>query len=239
MYSAEGSTSNGCKRVNYYVPRDEIKPCKKPRDEIKPYKKPLDLCDKPRCIPRILVRRFALTRTAYKYLDIGISVGITSYVKLHLGDNRGNQIVLSIDTWESLMMKRADVERLVQTPDHTPIWVNDLTIEIVKISDSSVVKLTLRDSCLYMKPSTIFFLFELEHCVNHEYLKLCENLEAVNESFDQFVRSLQSNMFGAERDSAVKILREVYDKTSIIDCELLAYAVDELLSETLRRGDVW
>ncbi|XP_070160573.1 uncharacterized protein [Polyergus mexicanus] len=232
MYSAEGN-SNGGRRMNYYVPRDEIRP----------YKKPLDLHGKPRCIPRILVRRFALTRTAYKYLDIGISVesqrGITSYVELHLGDNRGNQIVLSIDTWESLMLKRADVERLVQTPDHTPIWINDLTIEIVKIHDTSVVKLTLRDSCLYMKPSTIFFLFELEHCVNHEYLKLCENLEAVNESFDRFVVNLQGNMFGAEKDNAVKILRDVFDKTSIIDCELLAYAVDEILSETLRQGDVF
>ncbi|XP_029671531.1 uncharacterized protein LOC115240493 [Formica exsecta] len=225
--------------MNYYVPRDEIKPCKKPRDEIKSYKKPCNLYGKPRCIPRILVRRFALTRTAYKYLDIGISVGVTSYVELHLGDNRGNQIALPIDTWESLMLKRADVEQLVQTPNHAPIWIYDLTIEIVKIHDASIVKLTLRDSCLYMKPSTIFFLFELEHCVNHEYLKLCENIKAVNESFDRLVVNLQGNMFGAEKDDAIKILRDVYDKTSVIDCELLAYAVDELLSETLRRGDVF
>ncbi|KAL6438746.1 hypothetical protein ACFW04_004620 [Cataglyphis niger] len=90
MYSAEKSSSSGkrsvegnsnsVKRMNYYVPRDEIKSCKKP----------LDLRDKPCCKPRILVRRFALTRTTYKYLDIGISVGPESFVELHLSDIRGN-----------------------------------------------------------------------------------------------------------------------------------------------------
>ncbi|KAL6417006.1 hypothetical protein ACFW04_014716 [Cataglyphis niger] len=171
--------------------------------------------DKPRCKPRILVRRFALTRTAYKYLDIGISMGPESFVELHLGDIRGNHIILPHETIEYLVM------------------------EHVKIYDTSVVKLTVDDSCLYMKPATILFLFELEHCVNHEYLKLYENTEDVNASFDQFVRCLQSNMPSAMREDAVKILRDVCDKTSIIDCELVAYAVDELLCETLKRGDVW
>ncbi|KAL6417115.1 hypothetical protein ACFW04_014678 [Cataglyphis niger] len=44
---------------------------------------------------RILGRRYALTPTFYKYLEIGINVGAMSYVQLILGDNRGNQIVLS------------------------------------------------------------------------------------------------------------------------------------------------
>ncbi|KAL6417113.1 hypothetical protein ACFW04_014676 [Cataglyphis niger] len=41
---------------------------------------------------RILGRRYALTPTFYKYLEIEINVGATSYVQLVLGDNRGNQI---------------------------------------------------------------------------------------------------------------------------------------------------
>ncbi|KAL6445441.1 hypothetical protein ACFW04_000783 [Cataglyphis niger] len=213
MYSAEKSSnsgkrsaegkSNSVKRMNYYVPRDEIKTCKKPRDKL-------------RCKPRILVRRFALTRTAYKYLDIGISVGPESFVELHLGDIRGNHIILPHKTSEIFIKRRVDIERFLH-----------------------VVKFTVDDSCLYMKPATILFLFELEHCVNHEYLKLYKNTEDVNASFDQFVRYLQSNMPSVMREDAVKILRDVCDKTSIIDCELVAYAVDELLCETLKRGDVW
>ncbi|KYQ48807.1 hypothetical protein ALC60_12137, partial [Trachymyrmex zeteki] len=44
--------------------------------------------------PYILRKKFALTPTAYKYLDIGISVGLISYVKIVIGDNRGNRIIL-------------------------------------------------------------------------------------------------------------------------------------------------
>jgi len=52
----------------------------------------------PRHIPHILERRFALTSTAYKYLDIGISVGPMSSVEI-LNDNKGNQIILPHATY--------------------------------------------------------------------------------------------------------------------------------------------
>jgi len=42
-------------------------------------------------ILRILGRRFALTPTAYKYLDIGISIGPVSSVEILLGDNKDNK----------------------------------------------------------------------------------------------------------------------------------------------------
>ncbi|KAL6420896.1 hypothetical protein ACFW04_012123 [Cataglyphis niger] len=145
-------------------------------------------------------------------------MGPESFMKLYLGDIRRNHILLPHETWEIFIKRRVDIERF---QSNTP---------------SSVAKLTVDDSCLYMKPATILFLFE--HCVNHEYLKLYENTE-VNASFDQFVRCLQINIPSAIREDAVKILRNVCDKTSIIDCELVAYAVDELLCETLKRGDVW
>ncbi|KAM0728336.1 hypothetical protein ACS0PU_005118 [Formica fusca] len=181
MYSAKGSSSGG-RRMNYYVLRDEIKP----------YKKPLDLYGKPRYIPRILVRRFALTRTAYKYLDIGISVGPASFVELHLGDNRGNHIILPNATWATFIERRVDIERFLQLNTPSSLSIRDLVMEHVKIHDTNVVKLILHlytldytlYSYLYMKPSTILFLFELEHCVNHEYLKQCQNIQAVNANFD-------------------------------------------------------
>ncbi|KAL6434711.1 hypothetical protein ACFW04_006210 [Cataglyphis niger] len=192
--------------MNYYVPRDEIKS----------YKVPHDLRDKPHCIPRILVHKFALTCTAYKYLKIRISMGPEFFMELHFGDIRGNHIILPHETWEIFIKRQY------------------LVMEDVKIHDASVVKLTVDDYCLYMKSATILFLFELEHCVNHEYLKLYENTEDVNASFDQFVQCLQSNMPSAMREDAVKILRDVCDKTSIIDCKVVAYAVNELLCETLK-----
>jgi len=50
----------------------------------------------------ILKRKFALTPTAYKYLDIGISMRFMSNVKIVIGDNRGNRIILSHMTMESV-----------------------------------------------------------------------------------------------------------------------------------------
>ncbi|KAL6445168.1 hypothetical protein ACFW04_002213 [Cataglyphis niger] len=197
--------------MNYYVSRDEIKSYKKPRD-------------KPRCIPRILVRRFALTRTAYKYLDIEISVESESFVELHLRDILENHIILPHETWEIFIKRRVDIERFLQSNTPSSIKIEYLAMEHIKIHDA-IVKLTVDDFCLYMKPAIILFLFELEHCVNHKYLKLYENTEDVNASFDQFVR--------------FKILPDVCDKTSITDCELVAYVVDELLCETLKQSDVW
>ncbi|KAL6418740.1 hypothetical protein ACFW04_011820 [Cataglyphis niger] len=108
MYSAKGS-SNSDRRINYYVPRDEIKP----------YKKPLDSCSKSHYRPRILVRRFAITRTAYKYLDIGISMGPASFVELHLGDIRRNHLILSHEMWEMFIERCIDIERFLQS--NTPL----------------------------------------------------------------------------------------------------------------------
>ncbi|KAL6420970.1 hypothetical protein ACFW04_013632 [Cataglyphis niger] len=138
--------------------------------------------------------------------------------------------------WATFIVKRVDIEQFLLSPQR-PLRIRDLVMEHIKLKDSSAVKLTLYDSCLYMKPSTILFLFEFEHCVNHEYLKLCENTD-VSENFDQFVRCLQSIMPSAMRDNLAKILNDVYDKISVINCELLAYAVDELLHEALRRGNI-
>ncbi|KMQ88549.1 hypothetical protein RF55_11946 [Lasius niger] len=67
MNSAEGSS------MNYYAPIEDvtIPTCEKE-------------CDNALTHHAVLGRRYALTPTSYKYLEIGISVGITSYVELAL-----------------------------------------------------------------------------------------------------------------------------------------------------------
>ncbi|XP_071572514.1 uncharacterized protein [Temnothorax nylanderi] len=177
---------------------------------------------------RILGRRYALTSTAYKYLDIGISVGPVSSVELLLGDNRGNQMVLAHTTWTALIERRADIERLLQSTAPSSMLIRDLRIELVKIRDANVVKLTLHNNSMYMKSSTVFFLFELEHCVENVYFQLCQNVHGVSEKFKQFVIILRRNCITDKCDAA-RTLRDVFDKNSIIDCELLAYALDNIV----------
>jgi len=96
-------------------------------------------------ILRILGRRFALTPTAYKYLDIGISVGPVSSVEMFLGDNKGNQIILPHATWKTFIAKRADIEKLMQSSAPASLSIRDLVIDLVKICDADIVKLTLYD----------------------------------------------------------------------------------------------
>ncbi|XP_071579203.1 uncharacterized protein, partial [Temnothorax nylanderi] len=177
---------------------------------------------------RILGRRYALTSTAYKYLDIGISVGPVSSVELLLGDNRGNQMVLAHTTWTALIERRADIERLLQSTAPSSMLIRDLRIELVKIRDANVVKLTLHNNSMYMKSSTVFFLFELEHCVENVYFQLCQNVHGVSEKFKQFVIILRRNCITDKCDAA-RTLRDVFDKNSIVDCELLAYALDNIV----------
>jgi len=129
----------------------------------------------PRHIPRILGRRFALIPTAYKYLDIGISVGPVSAVEMLLGDNKGNQITLPQATWKTFIARRTDIEQFLQSPAPSSLAIQDLIIEVIKMRDTHIVKLKSRDVCLYVKPSTVLFLFELEHCINHVYFGLCQS----------------------------------------------------------------
>ncbi|KAL6419497.1 hypothetical protein ACFW04_014692 [Cataglyphis niger] len=87
MYTAGGN------HMNYYIPIQDAPLYKKKK------------CDN-LVTQFALGRRYALTPTSYKYLEIAISVGAVSCVQLVLGDNRGNQVVLPFETWKSLIQKR-------------------------------------------------------------------------------------------------------------------------------------
>jgi len=58
----------------------------------------------------------------------------------------------------------------------------DLNVELVKIYDMNNVKLTLNGTCLYTKPTTVLFLFELEQCVEHVFYELSQYTHDVRNS---------------------------------------------------------
>ncbi|KYQ57716.1 hypothetical protein ALC60_03313, partial [Trachymyrmex zeteki] len=124
----------------------------------------------------ILRRVFALTPTAYKFLEIGIAVGPMSHVEIAIGDTRGNRIVLPRAMWTAFVEKKVDIERLVQSTTPPSLVIQEFVIELVKIRDVDTVKLSLCDKCLYMKPSTMLFMFE--QCVEHVY-SICVNVYIV------------------------------------------------------------
>ncbi|XP_011050941.1 PREDICTED: uncharacterized protein LOC105144006 [Acromyrmex echinatior] len=54
------------------------------------------------CEVRLLSRRYNLTTTGYKFLEIRINIGPLSYVAIALGDHRGHELLLSLETWKGL-----------------------------------------------------------------------------------------------------------------------------------------
>jgi len=107
-----------------------------------------------------------LTVISYKYLDIGISAGSVFSIEIVISDNRGNKIILLHVTWEMFIERRANIEQLLQSPAPS-LAIQNLIVELIKIHGINIVKLKSRNVCLYMKSSTILFMFELEHCINH------------------------------------------------------------------------
>jgi len=69
----------------------------------------------------------------------------------------------------------------LQSTSASSLWIQNLFVELVKIRNESVVKFTLNNKCMYVKPSTVLFLLELEHCVENVYFKLWQNIRVVNE----------------------------------------------------------
>jgi len=103
-----------------------------------------------------------------------------------------------------------------------------LVIEVIKMRDSYIVKMKSRDDCLYVKPSTILFLFTLEHCIEHVYFGLCQSTHMVSEKFKHFVTYLRRNCITNKCDAA-NILRKICDTESNIECELIAYVLDNIV----------
>ncbi|KYN15552.1 hypothetical protein ALC57_12222 [Trachymyrmex cornetzi] len=110
----------------------------------------------------VLTRLLALTSTAYKFLEIGIDVGSMSYVEIAIGDTRDNRIVLLHTMWMAFIEKRTGIQRLGQSSTPSKVLILDLVIKFVEIRDIDNVKLSLCNKCMYMKPSTILFMLELD-----------------------------------------------------------------------------
>ncbi|XP_018347220.1 PREDICTED: uncharacterized protein K02A2.6-like [Trachymyrmex septentrionalis] len=63
---------------------------------------------------RLLSRRYDLTNMGYKFLEIGINVGPSSYVEIALGDHRGHELSLSLETWKNLYEQRWNIYKMLR-----------------------------------------------------------------------------------------------------------------------------
>lgn len=179
----------------------------------------------------LLGRRYALTATSYKYVDIGIAVGPSSIVQWVLGDSRGNQLIFYFDTWSKLMAGYADIEKMLQDPlPSTPLSFGDLSISICVMYGSKMFKLVVAEKSLYMKPTTLKYLFELKHCISYRHDWLGDNIFVVNSKFTQFLNIIKSkHCSDVEQVKAAIRDSDYFDTESIIDVELLACALPDII----------
>ena len=189
---------------------------------------------KPHHTTRILGRRYPLTQTWYKHVEIGISVGPVSYVEIVLADNRGNQMPISYQTWKELMKKRLDIEQLQWFLSSLPLRIGELDIAVVKFQDSKVVKFTCRETSLYFKFETLSTLFNLKYCIDNMYSWLCNNTHLVNDKFKNFVNIVKQNNV-TQKSYAAQVISDSddFNCNSLIDCELLACALPDIMYNAL------
>ncbi|KAL6254039.1 hypothetical protein P5V15_014656 [Pogonomyrmex californicus] len=73
--------------------------------------------------------------TGYKFLEIGINVGPPSYVELALGNHRGQELILSFETWKGLYEQRWNIYKLLRNDYKDNFISGPLTIRVCLMND--------------------------------------------------------------------------------------------------------
>ncbi|XP_067205399.1 uncharacterized protein [Linepithema humile] len=122
---------------------------------------------------RILGRRYYLTKTGYKYLDIGINVSTPSRVEIALGDNHGKELRLSYGVWKELMNQRGiiasffknDVDEAPNAPDCINHLLNNVTGMVdVKFAHFSEIASGVKDPIAAIRDGKSFDKNDIIDC---------------------------------------------------------------------------
>ncbi|KYN22687.1 hypothetical protein ALC57_04913 [Trachymyrmex cornetzi] len=172
---------------------------------------------------RLWSRRYDLTSTGYKYLEIGINVGPPSYVGIALGDHRGPELSLSLETWESLYEQRWNIYKMlrVTSPDVTLrneyknnfISVGPLIVRVCMLqNNATLVRLDSSSVRMMMTETTLHRMFEFDGCIDLMFEQLVRLVDMVDVKYTQFSNIAFKN---AIRDS------DAFNVHQLVDCELL------------------
>lgn len=173
---------------------------------------------------RILGRRYALTATEFKFLEIGINVGPPSYVEIAIGDHRGKELILSLETWKGLYEQRRNIQNFLRNDskdDYNFISVGPLTVRVRTINDVKLISLESSNVCLMMVESTLHRMFDLDQCIDVTFDRLDKIIQTVDVKFTQF-SNIASTVINPKEISNVIRASAVFNKHQLVDCELAA-----------------
>lgn len=175
-----------------------------------------------------------MTKTGYKYLNVGIDVKPPSRANIVLGDRNGKEISLSCDTWKKLLeLKDTILSHLQESNDgkksetHVPsaIHIENLKMRFGRINNLPILRMETSTGRLTMSRSTVLNIFNLEYCVN----RLVSSLSAITGDVDRKVARL-TDVASTVAEPA-NILKTMYDKSfdrnDIVGCELIALLFGE------------
>ncbi|XP_071653221.1 uncharacterized protein [Temnothorax longispinosus] len=178
-----------------------------------------------RCAVRILSRRYALTATGYKFLEIGINVGPPSYVEIAIGDHRGKELLLSLETWKALYEQRRNIQNFFRNDfkdAHSFINVGPLTVRVcTSVNNVKLIRLESVNVRLMMTESTLHRMFDLDRCIEARFDRLVRILAAVDAKFAQF-SDIASTVTDPREASNAIYASDAFNTNQLIDCELAA-----------------
>ncbi|XP_076663529.1 uncharacterized protein LOC143366364 [Andrena cerasifolii] len=183
-------------------------------------------------IVRILGRDYPLTATAYKRLIIGIRIGMDSCcIEIAIADNKGSDLSFSMYTWKLLLQNEADIHQRLRsnaTSPETNIVIDHLRLEFTRMHDDQLIKITDNSSVIYMTEATMRKLLAYEHCIDHIFTWLTENMYSVSSKYATFVDVLHNT---TAPTNYVKLISESghIEQHSLVDCELLALGMQSML----------
>ncbi|KYQ53626.1 hypothetical protein ALC60_02122 [Trachymyrmex zeteki] len=167
---------------------------------------------------RLLSRRYNLTATDHKFLEIGINVGPPSYVEIVLGGHRGHELSLSLETWKGLYEHRWNIYKLLRNEyKDNFISVGPLTVKVCTLNNVTLVHLDSSSVYMMMTETTLRRMFEFDGCIDVTFERLARVIDRVDAKYTRFSNIAPEN---AIRDSGI------FNTHQIVDFELLALAIN-------------
>ena len=173
---------------------------------------------------RILGRRYALTATEFKFLEIGINVGPPSYVEIAIGDHRGKELKLSLETWKGLYEQRHNIQNFLRNDSkdaYSFISVGPLTVRFHTINDTKLISLESSNVRMMMVESTLHRMFDLDQCIDVTFDRLVKIIDKADMKFAQF-SNIASTVTNPKDVSNVIRASDAFNKDQLVDCELAA-----------------
>ncbi|KAI4476054.1 hypothetical protein M0804_013910 [Polistes exclamans] len=184
-------------------------------------------------LPRILTRRYPLVKNNSKYLEVGIWVSNYSSIQLLLGDIKGNEIILDMFAWMELIRKKNIIDQM--SIDQFLYIGNKITVKCVMYKDIQLLTFGSGSSLIYMTRETMHKMCNYECCVDSTYSYLTENLRKVQEKYNEFAKILRQTSGGEQSKyfdaSKIIMATNIFDKSSIIDCELAVICSKQMMLE--------